>query len=98
MSSSDRWYLLCYDIRDDRRYRLAVKIIKGYAERLQYSVFRCQLSAIARQKIGFELDKVLTNEDNVLFIELCPRCVERAGKANTSHDWPAEATSFRIIE
>jgi len=39
-----RLYIIMYDIADDKRLRLVFKIMRGYGDHLQYSVFRCELS------------------------------------------------------
>jgi CRISPR-associated protein Cas2 len=39
-----RGYLVAYDIREDRRLRNVACCIEGYGERIQYSVFVCDLS------------------------------------------------------
>lgn len=44
-------YLICYDIRDAKRWRKAYKLLQGYGERIQYSIFRCQLSMRSREKL-----------------------------------------------
>jgi len=36
----ERLYLVCYDIRDDKRWRRLYKAMKGYGEWLQLSVFQ----------------------------------------------------------
>lgn len=98
MSALEQWYLLTYDIRDDKRYRKAVKVIKGYAERLQYSVFRCKLSLQQVEKIRLELERVLDQEDSILIISLCNRCVARIAKTNSANNWLPEPESFLILD
>ena len=44
MAEGRFWYLVCYDIRDPKRWRRCFKLLKGYGEGLQYSVFRCRLT------------------------------------------------------
>jgi CRISPR-associated protein Cas2 len=39
-----RRYLVAYDIREDRRLRNVATCMEGYGERIQYSVFVCDLS------------------------------------------------------
>jgi CRISPR-associated protein Cas2 len=98
MGSFDKWYLLTYDIRDPKRYRQAVKIIKGYAERVQYSVFRCKLSNRNLEKIRLDLAKILAEEDNFLVIPLCPRCAEGVKAHNEESEWLPEPPPFQIID
>ncbi|MBY0451049.1 MAG: CRISPR-associated endonuclease Cas2 [Cyanobacteria bacterium] len=97
MVADEHWYLLSYDIRDDKRYRQAVKVIKGFAERLQYSVFRCKLFPKKREKIRLELSKILAPDDNILIVELCHQCVEKVKRTNNTSDWLPEPESYRVI-
>jgi CRISPR-associated protein Cas2 len=39
-----RSYLVCYDIRDPKRWRRVFKVMKAHGEHWQYSVFFCVLS------------------------------------------------------
>ncbi|MFT4225544.1 CRISPR-associated endonuclease Cas2 [Micropruina sp.] len=39
-----RRYLIAYDISDPVRLRRVIKVMESYGERLQYSVFLCDLS------------------------------------------------------
>lgn len=42
-------YLVCYDVADDKRLRKTYKKMCGFGDPLQYSVFRCELSAVEKQ-------------------------------------------------
>lgn len=73
-------YLVTYDICDAKRLREVYRIMKGYGDHLQYSVFRCDLSRIDRVNVEVRLDDVINSaEDQVLFIDLGPE----AGRAKT---------------
>ena len=43
-----RCYLVCYDIRNAKRLRRVFKLMKGYGEHWQYSIFFCVLKPIDR--------------------------------------------------
>ena len=88
MAEARRWYLIMYDIRDDRRWRGAYGIIRAWGQRLQYSVFRACLSDRDREKLRWELSRVLAAEDSLLVIGLCDSCVERVRAMNPRNDWP----------
>ncbi|GAB6270468.1 MAG: hypothetical protein STSR0003_03080 [Smithella sp.] len=71
-------YVVTYDICDDRRLRSVFRIMNGYGDHMQYSVFRCDLSD--QEKIGLieKLHKVLKHdEDQILFFPLGPSGGER---------------------
>jgi CRISPR-associated protein Cas2 len=97
---STRWWLICYDVRDDKRLRKAAKLLEGYGERLQYSVFRCWLSGRDAEKLRWELTELLSAEDDVMLIPLCQRChggVRVTHAATKRPEWPEEPGRFEIV-
>lgn len=89
MSEARRWYLVMYDIRDERRWRDAYRILRGWGERLQYSVFRVNVSDREREKLRWELSQVLDAVDSLLVVGFCEGCVERIKTMNPRAQWPA---------
>lgn len=66
-----RIYLVTYDIADDKRLRRVFKKMNGYGERLQYSVFQCELSDRERAQMVAELDSLIHHtEDQILIFSL----------------------------
>jgi len=55
MPSDSKWYLVCYDVRNDKRLRKVAKHLEGYGTRMQYSIFRCYLSQKQMQKLRWEM-------------------------------------------
>ena len=66
-----RWWLVCYDVRDPDRLRKAAKHVEGYGERVQYSVFRCWMTARQMEQLRWELTAILASEDDILLIPIC---------------------------
>lgn len=68
-----RCYLVCYDIADPKRLQRVFKLMKGYGEHWQFSVFFCVLRDIdhARMQVRIE-EEVNAREDQVLIIDLGP--------------------------
>jgi len=65
-----RW-LVAYDIRDDTRLRRVHDIVRSHGDRLQYSVFLCDLSAVEKLNLKSALREVLNHHaDSVVFIDL----------------------------
>lgn len=101
MPCDSKWYLVCYDVRNEKRLRKVAKHLEGYGTRLQYSVFRCWLSFAQMQRLRWELtQKYVTPDDDVMFIPLCTRCVEGLAVTHTSSKkpaWPQSPGAARIV-
>ncbi len=66
-----RCYLVCYDIREPKRLRHVHKVMKGYGEPWQYSVFFCVLRDIDRVRMQSDLENEMNlKEDQALVLEL----------------------------
>lgn len=66
-----RRYVVAYDIRDEVRLRQVHGIVKGFGERLQYSVFLCDLTQTERFDLKTRLRPVLDHRhDSVVLIDL----------------------------
>ena len=97
MAEQKNWYLVCYDIRCPKRWRKVYKLLEGYGDKLQYSIFRCWLSQRTREKLRWELEKVLTAEDDLLLIRLSHQCVKGLGLYNRPDVWSFEEGTYRIV-
>ncbi len=68
-----RVYMVCYDIADPIRWRSVYRIMKGYGESVQLSVFRCTLPAEAHATMVAELsEQIHHGEDKILIADLGP--------------------------
>lgn len=66
-------YLVTYDIRDPKRLRRVFKLMKGFGEWLQLSVFQCRLSRRRHAELLQLLDDVVNRRvDALLIIDLGP--------------------------
>jgi CRISPR-associated protein Cas2 len=66
-------YLVCYDICDEKRLRKVFKIMRGYGDHLQFSVFECQLTAMDLARLRAQLSPAIDHhDDQVLFVNLGP--------------------------
>ncbi len=66
-----RRYLIAYDIADPRRLRKVIKVMESYGQRLQYSVFLCDLSGV--ELVSWRSDilaVVKLAEDSVVHLDL----------------------------
>lgn len=66
-----RRYLVAYDIRDDKRLRNVAVCMEGYGDRIQYSVFVCDLSdqELVAMRVHLE-SRIKSSEDSVMVIDL----------------------------
>jgi CRISPR-associated protein Cas2 len=66
-------YLVAYDISEARRLRRVFKIMNGFGDALQYSVFVCDLSQVEKWKLKDALvEAIHHHEDRVIFVNLGP--------------------------
>lgn len=66
-------YVISYDISDTKRWRRLFKLMHGYGEWLQLSVFQCRLSARRRAELQAFIDGIIHHEhDHVLMMDLGP--------------------------
>jgi CRISPR-associated protein Cas2 len=96
MAEAKNWYVVCYDITEPKRWRRVYKKLKGYGRRLQYSIFRCRLTVRQMEKLRWELEKILTQEDRLLILRLCNGCERHVAIHNRPESWQEETQSFTI--
>ena len=77
MAELKQWHLVCYDIRDPKRWRMAFKLLKGYGHAIQYSILQCRLNKRQLEQLRWELEKVLTVDDSLLITSLCQSCASK---------------------
>jgi CRISPR-associated protein Cas2 len=66
-----RRYLVAYDIRDDRRLRDVARCMEGYGDRVQYSVFVCDLTRRALSRMCMDLESLIRmTDDSVMIVDL----------------------------
>lgn len=66
-------YIVTYDISDDRRWRAIFKLMHGYGEWLQLSVFQCRLTRARQLELEHRLGNLMSmSEDHVMVIDIGP--------------------------
>jgi CRISPR-associated protein Cas2 len=66
-------YVVAYDIRDEKRWRSIFKLMKGYGEWLQLSVFQCRLSRRRHAELIALLEGMIhQRDDHVILLDLGP--------------------------
>lgn len=84
--------LVSYDIPDDRRRVKIAKTLEDFGERVQYSVFECELEQEHLDRLRRRLAKIVEEEDDsVRFYFLCARCkssIESLGRGEVPCEEP----------
>jgi CRISPR-associated protein Cas2 len=69
----DHLYLIAYDIADPGRWRRVFRVMKGYGEWIQLSVFQARLSRRRRAELIALLDGILHHDhDHLLMVDIGP--------------------------
>jgi CRISPR-associated protein Cas2 len=81
-------YIVSYDISDPKRLRKVFKAMHGFGNRMQLSVFRCELSKADKVRMMAKLDPLIHHvEDQILVVDIGPApgrsdaCIEAIGRA-----------------
>lgn len=79
--SKTTFYVVAYDIPNDKRRTKIHKTLSGFGQWTQYSLFECHLSDKQYVQLRQKLDRLLkADEDSVRFYVLCAECL---GKVET---------------
>ena len=72
------FYVISYDIPDNRRRSQLTKVLKGFGTRVQYSVFEAHLTRSQFEQMKYAVARVIdTAEDSVRYYALCSTCATR---------------------
>lgn len=69
----DHLYIVAYDISNTKRWRRIFKILHGYGEWMQLSIFQCRLSKTKRAELESRLREVVKGgQDHLMIIDIGP--------------------------
>lgn len=72
------FYLVSYDIPDDRRRTKVASLLQDYGQRVQFSVFEVWLTQAMQRELLTRLEKLINvDEDSVRLYWLCAACQKR---------------------
>jgi CRISPR-associated protein Cas2 len=72
-SGDENLYIVAYDISDPRRWRRVFRLMNGYGEWVQLSVFQCRLSRRRRIELKLALAEIIDHaQDHVVILDLGP--------------------------
>ncbi len=97
MGAEKHWYLICYDIRDQKRWRRVYKKLKGCGERMQYSIFRLNLTRTQMESLRRDVENILTEEDDLMVVRLCRSCAAGISDSRPEVDWTKPPPRFEIF-
>lgn len=64
-------YIVAYDISDPKRWRRIFRIMKGYGEWVQLSLFQCRLTHRRHAELVAMLDEIIHHkEDHVVLMDM----------------------------
>ena len=91
-----KWHLVAYDICDDQRLRRVARLMEGYGERVQLSVFRCRLSPKTRAELLWKLTQITQEEDSLMVVPLCDSCTGDVVQRGTHREWPVDPPEYVV--
>jgi CRISPR-associated protein Cas2 len=70
---TEHLYIVTYDIADPKRWRRVFRLMEGFGEWLQLSVFQCRLSAQRHAELIALLDGIIHHDhDHIVLIDVGP--------------------------
>ena len=70
-----KFWVVCYDIVDDKKRTRIAKIMENYGKRVQKSVFECFLNDREFEEMKKKVEKEMDFEqDNINYYFLCEKC------------------------
>lgn len=68
---AEHLYIISYDISDQKRWRRVFRLLKGYGEWVQLSVFQCRMSLRRHSELIGLLDGIVKHDaDHILIMDL----------------------------
>ena len=89
------FYVVAYDISDDKRRTKVHKVLKGFGEWTEFSLFECFLTKKELLQMRAKLDKLLDSRaDRVRIYTLCETCLAKIETVGIAE--PVEQLSYLI--
>jgi CRISPR-associated protein Cas2 len=76
MKATRMFYVIAYDVTNDKRRNRVVKLLKKYGRRSNYSVFECMITDAQLEKIRKSMQSIINTKemDRVAFYPICVNC------------------------
>ncbi len=73
MPMDEHIYIVAYDIADQKRWRAVFKLMQGYGEWLQLSLFQCRLNRRRHAELLVTVAEIIHHDhDHVLIMDVGP--------------------------
>lgn len=70
--------MVSYDIVEDKKRLKLMKFLKDYGDRVQKSVFECNLSPETYEEVKSGVEKIINKrKDRVRYYRICKGCVDK---------------------
>ena len=70
--------MISYDIVEDKKRLKLMKFLRDYGERIQKSVFECNLSSRTYETVKMGIEKIINKrKDRVRYYRMCEGCKNR---------------------
>lgn len=83
------FYIVSYDIPNNKTRNKIAKIMLDFGARVQYSVFECNMDDKLLEKMTQKISKLISDKDSVRIYALCGKCdklVKILGTGEVSKD------------
>lgn len=78
MRARKSFYVVSYDVADNKRRRHVSDILEKVGVRVNYSVFECMLTERQLDELSEQIEKVIKQKvDTVIFYPLCMNCFSK---------------------
>lgn len=70
--------MISYDVVDDKKRLKLMKFLRDYGDRVQKSVFECNLSQKTYETVRSGVEKIINKrKDRVRYYRICKGCVDK---------------------
>ena len=80
------FYVVSYDIPDNKKRLRAAKTLLDFGDRVQESVFECRLENDRLGRLIKRLEKIAGEEDSILIYAVCAKCEENLVRLGRKDD------------
>lgn len=88
--------MISYDVVDDKKRLKLMKFLKDYGDRVQKSVFECNLSPKTYNMVKRGVERIINKrKDRVRYYRICKGCVEKVEISGWGE--VTEEEDFRVI-